>query len=84
LEKSDFEPRIRRARERLATLEAEVKKQADEESQRAELRLVIGQECGSVAWLSWACSMRERVSGRGQGREVIMPLAMTTGPSQQS
>jgi site-specific DNA recombinase len=43
LEKSDFEPRIRRARERLATLEAEVKKQADEESQRAELRLVIGQ-----------------------------------------
>ena len=43
LEKSDFEPRLRRARERLATLEAEVKKQADEESQRAELRLVIGQ-----------------------------------------
>ena len=43
LEKSDFEPRIRRARERLTTLEAEVKKQADEESQRAELRLVIGQ-----------------------------------------
>ena len=43
LEKSDFELRIRRARERMATLEAEVKKQADEESQCAELRLVIGQ-----------------------------------------
>ena len=42
LEKSDFEPRIRRARERLAALEAEEKKQADEESQRVELRLVIG------------------------------------------
>ena len=39
LEKSDFELRIRRARERLATLEAEVKKQADEESQR---RVAIG------------------------------------------
>ena len=43
LERSDFEPRIRRSRDRLATLEAEAKKQADEESQRAELRLVIGQ-----------------------------------------
>jgi len=42
LEKNDFEPRIRRARERLTTLETEAKKQADEESQRVELRLVIG------------------------------------------
>jgi site-specific DNA recombinase len=42
LEKSDFEPRIRRSRDRLAKLEAEAKKQADEESQRVELRLVIG------------------------------------------
>jgi site-specific DNA recombinase len=42
LEKSDFESRIRRARERLTTLEAEAKKQADEESQRVELRLVVG------------------------------------------
>jgi site-specific DNA recombinase len=42
LEKGDFEPRIRRARERLATLETEAKKQAAEESQRVELRLVIG------------------------------------------
>ena len=43
LERSDFEPRIRRSRDRLATLEAEAKKQAEEESQRVELRLVIGQ-----------------------------------------
>jgi site-specific DNA recombinase len=43
LEKSDFEPRIRRSRDRLAKLEAEAKKQADDESQRVELRLVIGQ-----------------------------------------
>ena len=25
------------------------------------------QQCGSIAWLSWACSMREFASGRGQG-----------------
>ena len=43
LERSDFEPRIRRSRDRLATLEAEAKKQAEEESQRVELRSVIGQ-----------------------------------------
>ena len=42
LERSDFEPRIRRSRDRLGKLEAEAKKQAEEESQRVELRLVIG------------------------------------------
>ena len=42
LEKSDFEPRLRRSRERLTKLEAEAKKQAESESQRAELQLVIG------------------------------------------
>jgi site-specific DNA recombinase len=42
LERSDFEPRIHRSRDRLAKLDAEAKKQADEESQRVELRLVIG------------------------------------------
>ena len=43
LERSDFEPRIRRARDRLSALEADAKKQAEEESQRVELGLVIGQ-----------------------------------------
>jgi site-specific DNA recombinase len=42
LEKSDFQQRISRARERMAILEAEAKKQAEEESQRSELRLVVG------------------------------------------
>ena len=42
LEKSEFEPRIRRSRDRLAKLEAEAKKQAENEAQRTELRLVIG------------------------------------------
>ncbi len=42
LEKNDFEARIHRSRDRLAQLEADAKKQADEESQRVELRLVIG------------------------------------------
>jgi site-specific DNA recombinase len=42
LEKEEFEPRLRAARERLARLEAEARAQADAEARRAELRLVIG------------------------------------------
>ena len=43
LEKSEFEPRIATARERLSRLEDEWKQKADEQSQESELRLVIGQ-----------------------------------------
>jgi site-specific DNA recombinase len=43
LEKSEFEPRLRQSKERLARLEAEQKESAQEEVQRAELRLIIGQ-----------------------------------------
>jgi site-specific DNA recombinase len=43
LEKDEFEPKIRQLKERLARLEAEEKGLAQEEAQRAELRLVIGQ-----------------------------------------
>jgi site-specific DNA recombinase len=42
LEKEEFEPRLRAARERLARLEGEAKSQADEAGRRAELRLVLG------------------------------------------
>ena len=42
LEKEEFEPKLRHCKERLARLQAESKKAADEEGQRAELRLVIG------------------------------------------
>jgi site-specific DNA recombinase len=42
LEKEEFEPKLRQAKERLARLQAEATKLADEEAQRAELRLVIG------------------------------------------
>jgi site-specific DNA recombinase len=42
LEKSEFEPRLRRSRDRLTKLEAEAKKQAASAAQRTELRLVIG------------------------------------------
>jgi site-specific DNA recombinase len=42
LEKSEFEPRLRRSRDRLTKLEAEAKKQEENETQRTELRLVIG------------------------------------------
>lgn len=44
IDKSEFEPRMRRAKERLAKLKAEVKKREreDEEAQQKELSLVIG------------------------------------------
>jgi len=43
LDKDEFEPQIRQSKERLARLEAEEKALTQEESRRAELRLVIGQ-----------------------------------------
>src|SRR5208282_696677 len=42
LEKEEFEPKLRQTKERLARLQAEATKLADEEAQRTELRLVIG------------------------------------------
>jgi len=42
LEKEEFEPKLRQAKERLTRLQAEAMKLADEEGQRAQLRLVIG------------------------------------------
>ena len=42
LERSEFEPRVLAARERLAKLEGECQRRAGEEDQEAELRLVIG------------------------------------------
>ena len=42
LEKEEFEPRLRGARERLVRLEAEVAQQADASARRSELRVVIG------------------------------------------
>ena len=43
LDKSEFEPRIVAARERLSRLEEERKREADQEVQESELRVVIGQ-----------------------------------------
>src|SRR3954447_25480050 len=43
LDKSEFEPRISAARERLAKLEGECRQRIDEATQEVELRLVIGQ-----------------------------------------
>jgi site-specific DNA recombinase len=43
LEKSEFEPRISAARERLAKLEVECQQRIGEATHEAELRLVIGQ-----------------------------------------
>lgn len=43
LEKSEFEPRVLAARERLAKLESERERRVAEENEEAEVRLVIGQ-----------------------------------------
>jgi site-specific DNA recombinase len=43
LEKSEFEPRITAARERLSRLQEEQRRNDDEESHESDLRLVIGQ-----------------------------------------
>ncbi len=43
LDKSEFEPRILAARERLARLEEECRQRIDEAARETELRLVIGQ-----------------------------------------
>jgi site-specific DNA recombinase len=43
MEKSEFEPRITRARERLAQLEGEARAEEDRAASEQELRLVIGQ-----------------------------------------
>jgi site-specific DNA recombinase len=42
LEKAEFEPRMRQSKERLSRLEAEQQETAQAETQRAELRLIIG------------------------------------------
>jgi site-specific DNA recombinase len=42
LEKGEFEPRIRRSRERLGVLEEEARVESEREAEAAELRLVIG------------------------------------------
>ena len=43
LDRSEFEPRVKAARERLSKLEEEHKQRTEEENRDAELRLVIGQ-----------------------------------------
>lgn len=43
VDKSEFEPRIVAARQRLSSLEQERKREADQEVQESELRVVIGQ-----------------------------------------
>ncbi|MHB8896740.1 MAG: recombinase family protein [Candidatus Geothermincolia bacterium] len=70
LEKSEFEPRIGAARERLSRLEDERKRAADGENQESELRLVIGQ------LEEFAASVREglREPAWETQREVIRSL----------
>ena len=42
IEKTEFDPWIKRMKERLAELEAQMKRLADEATQQSEIRLVIG------------------------------------------
>jgi site-specific DNA recombinase len=52
LEKSEFEPRVLAARERLAKPESECQRRAGEEGREAELRLEIGQLEEFSKWVS--------------------------------
>jgi site-specific DNA recombinase len=52
LEKSEFEPRVTAARERLSHLEEEHKERTEEEDREGELRLVIGQLEGFASRVS--------------------------------
>lgn len=42
LERTEFEPRLRRGRDRLTQLEAEAKAQADQQTEAEQLRMIIG------------------------------------------
>jgi site-specific DNA recombinase len=42
IDKTEFEPRIHKTKQRLTKLQAEANRQADEQAQQRELRLVIG------------------------------------------
>ena len=70
LDKSEFEPRVRRAKERLAELEKQAKVQADLEEQQRELRLVIGR------LQEFAERVREGLNGADWStrREIIRTL----------
>jgi site-specific DNA recombinase len=70
LEKAEFEPRLRSARERLARLQAEARTQADAAARRAELRLVIGQLQEFAARLTSGL----RAADEATRREVIRAL----------
>jgi len=70
LQKEEFEPRLRAARERLTRLEAEAQALADAAARQAELRLVIGK------FQEFAEGIKEglRQAEAGTRREVIRAL----------
>lgn len=97
LEKTEFEPRLRAARQRLAQLESAAKAMADESSRRAELRLVLGKlqefaerirsELDSLDWQARREILRAMVKQIEVGEEEIrivyrIPPVPVVEPSQ--
>jgi site-specific DNA recombinase len=67
LDKSEWEPRLQRAREQLTRLEAEARQQADREAEQRELKLLVGR------WQDFADQVQSGLDTLGweQQREVI-------------
>jgi len=95
LGKAEFEPRIRKAKQRLVKLQAQAQAQTDEETQRSELRLVIGrmQEfAGKIVdglqnadWPTRREIVRALVKKVEVGREdVRIVYRITPGPFEQA
>ena len=70
LERAEFEPRIKSAKDRLARLQAEAKVQAEQEAEEQQLRLVIGQ------LKEFACKVKEGLQDADwmTRREIIRSL----------
>jgi site-specific DNA recombinase len=70
LDKSEWEPRLQRAREQLRRLEAEAQSQADREAEHRELKLLVSR------WQDFADQVQSGLQnlGREQQREVIRTL----------
>jgi site-specific DNA recombinase len=71
LEKEEFEPRIRAARERLARLQAEAAEQADIARREGELRLVIGQFEAFAGRVGSGLEDADRETRRGIVRALV-------------
>src|SRR5262245_40730760 len=79
LDKSEFEPRIVAARERLVKLEAEHRQRISEAAQEVELRLVIGR----LEEFAWRVSQELQGPGWDTRREILRALVKKVEVDEQ-